>query len=176
MNRAVKIGILSGAGLGFLEGIYHAVDHGIEGFFLGFTIGGILFGGTFGLMIYIFRKLADKNNSPANKGGSGVHQVREISLPLPENQVYDICTEAVKKLNVNKVNTELRERGILTAETGFTMKSAGERIEFILTKKEDGVLVNISSKPTLSTVLHDWGKSKENVEIITSTLLAEGNK
>ncbi|TYP92017.1 hypothetical protein LX73_2260 [Fodinibius salinus] len=55
-------------------------------------------------------------------------------------------------------------RGIINAESKWTMKSFGEDIQVILSEKEEGVHISFYSRCKLETQIIDWGKNEQNAE------------
>lgn len=56
------------------------------------------------------------------------------------------------------------DKGIVTAEVPWTMKSFGERIQMQLRPQKEYVHLHILSTCKLETQLFDWGKNRENVD------------
>lgn len=56
------------------------------------------------------------------------------------------------------------DKGIITAEVPWTMKSFGERIQMQLHPQKEYVYLHILSTCKMETQLFDWGKNRKNVD------------
>ena len=102
-------------------------------------------------------------------------QRREIKLNIDLNKVFSRTLTVLKMIPaVIKISPDPVARKI-TAKIGISLLSFGELIEVELFQENGNTKIVIFSKPRLKTIMVDYGKNIENVEII-SALLKDDNK
>ena len=88
-------------------------------------------------------------------------------MDYPFEQKYEKSLKALKLIKAVVTNQD-KNSGKIEAKTGFSLKSFGEKVEIKINPKTNEVL--ISSKPSVSTTLFDYGKNLENVQKILNYL------
>jgi hypothetical protein len=141
-------------------------------------INGLLMGSAFGLvMSFIGSSLhfrAVKKTVPkVSEEALSVKQTRRIYLGVPYEEAFDLCLDSLQVINRCKIQQEERPQGKIVA---WTEKSWGQKdiITFDLSKDYgDRVQIVVSSKPSLSTTLIDFGRNLRHIEAIVSQLERE---
>ncbi len=100
-----------------------------------------------------------------------------IGILCRYDSTFDLCLEAIKKIQGSTISKEDRSAGIVEAKTGITFTSLGDIITIKLIKiNEDRTKVDVSSCTAASTVLFDYGKNQKNVDTIISFLKPYGTE
>ncbi|MBM7702863.1 hypothetical protein [Metabacillus iocasae] len=105
----------------------------------------------------------------------GVKKHHALSLPFAYDQAFEYCVEALSELHEPEIQMKDEEKGFIEAKTGQTMESWGEIITIQLeTVNEHETNVTITSKPSYSLTIVDYGVNALNVKQLTAYL--EKNK
>jgi hypothetical protein len=103
----------------------------------------------------------------------GVRHVRNVELRLPYDEAFDLCIESLSLIKKCKIHNEDRVQGKIVAKAGMTWKTWRDVISFEVRKiGNDGIQIEVSSRPALRTTVVDYGKNLENVEKIVGFLNA----
>jgi len=139
-------------------------------------LNGILSGLIFGILIsYILitlhKSLSRKVVPDASIHDFDIHQVRSIGLDMPFEQAFGLCIKSLETIYRCRVLSQSLDNGEIRARAGLNWKTWGDIINFKLTRGEDSIVVEISSRPVASSTLVDFGKNLDNVERIKRFLL-----
>src|SRR4030042_3387264 len=103
----------------------------------------------------------------------GGHHVRNVELRVPYDEAFDLCIESLNVVKRSKIQKENRSQGKIVARTGMTWRTWGDVISFAIRNPgNDGIQIEVSSRPALRWTLIDYGKNLENVELIIGFLNA----
>jgi hypothetical protein len=135
------------------------------------VIGGLLFGR---FILWMtdrnMRHLTDQGIDP---GDMQPTQSGSIEVEGDLASVYTACRRSLLRLRKLEVTNENPITGELSAKTGCTWRSFGEKISVSITGDGPNATVHIESKPRLSTTQADYGKGVENVALFTRYLLSD---
>jgi hypothetical protein len=141
----------------------NGITYGLIGGFAGGSIF-IVFTGSYD---YIFRR---RIFSKYKTKSFNLKQKREFFLSGDIRQIFQISIAALEKIHKIKNISPDFDAYKISAETGASKRTFGERIELSLFQEHDKIKVYILSKPRLKTAIFDCGKNIENVEIFSSIL------
>lgn len=163
MNIYVKIFIYTAIPFGIIMGLFYSCS-GIAS--------GILFGAIMSFVLgTIHKKSLEKTLSPKNVSDSGVKHTVNVDLKLSYDKAFKICLSSISAIKKSKVIQQNYYDGIIEAKAGMTWKSWGDIISFNIQKTNSlNTCVEVTSKPSLSTTVVDYGKNMENIEIIDNYL------
>ncbi len=100
-----------------------------------------------------------------------VRKENTISVSCRYDSAFDLCVEAIKKIQGSSISKEDRSSGIIEAKTGISFTSLGDVITIKLSKiNDERTKVDVESCTAVSTVMFDYGKNQKNVDIIISFL------
>ncbi|MEQ8188353.1 MAG: hypothetical protein ABRQ39_10335 [Candidatus Eremiobacterota bacterium] len=106
-----------------------------------------------------------------------VRKEDSINIMCRYENSFELCLEAIKKIQGSTVSKEDRSAGVLEAKTGITFTSLGDIITIKLSKiNDDRTKVDVSSCTAASTVLFDYGKNQKNVDAIIAFLKPYGTE
>ena len=183
MNRSVKLallillwiplGILLITGCAILTGGVEDAPSGIAGISAG--VGPLLLKGLLGafamIAIFIPIDIFGMRNVPPAYRNQGVKQTRVIVTKGAEEQVYSACKSALRAIRGLKIKGEDLAIGKLSAKTGMSFCSNGEKIEVAVKRLKARQLgVTVTSRPIIPTVMIDMGKNCRNVETFVREL------
>ncbi len=174
MNRHIKLFLATGIPFGIFMGIFNSFKYGIFSSLVAGVVGGIFFGGFMSLILgFLHRRSIRRMSSGKSEEAMGVHHVRNVELRLPYDKAFDLCIESLSLIKKCKIQNENRSQGKIVTKAGMTWKTWGDVISFEICKTgNDGIQVEVSSRPALRTTLVDYGKNLENVETIVGFLNA----
>jgi hypothetical protein len=111
--------------------------------------------------LFLARGSKDSTNSAIFE----IDQVRELPIKGTSKHVHFICRQALLAIpGIRDVHDDMVS-GLMTASTGASWRSAGEKIEVHVLKRDSGQFVlRCTSKPAQKNVLFDYGKNFDNVE------------
>ena len=159
-----------GISIGMIMGIIFSFQHGIRFGLVFIAIGAVfgLFGGFVSLIFAFLHSWTVKRMPSGNTEESiGVHHVRNIELNLPYDMAFNLCLESLSLIKNCKVQNEDRAQGKILGKAGMTWKTFGDIISFEVSKNaNNGIKVEVSSRPAVRTTLIDYGKNLENVDKI----------
>ncbi|HFS68208.1 MAG TPA: hypothetical protein ENK91_11000 [Bacteroidetes bacterium] len=164
----LKIFIHTGISFGILMAIFNSIQYGFIFGIISGILSGLFFGFFMSLIIGTLHKITTKNNS---KEDNKVYQTIKIKLNQSFDEVFDLCLKSLNKLKISKVIKSDFEGKLIQVKTSMSWKSFGEIITFsLIGLNENSTKIIISSKPSLSTTIVDYGKNLENLETIKSFL------
>ncbi len=165
-KTAVPFGALMGAFYGLASGLYRGITLGL--------VSGILFGGIMTAVLgALHARSVRTRSSGAQDPDYGVLQRREVRVPAPYDETFQLCVQSLEQLPGAQIQDEDPTRGVITAQTARTWDTWGDTIALAITDTEDDCThVTVSSEPTRYQVV-DYGKNLENVERIASFLKEE---
>jgi hypothetical protein len=172
MNRNLKIFMANGVPFGTFMGILFSSLYGVNAGLQGGLMSGLIFGFLMFIILGILHSRAVRKISGATSVESlDTFQSRNIKLPLPFENAFDLCIESLSQIRGCRVQEQDRSRGKIIAKSPVNWKTWGDTISFNLAgtgnEKTD---VMISSRPTSWSTIVDYGKNLENVERIISYL------
>ena len=172
-------GVLSGLFMGIVDSLEYGIVYGI----VSGIISGFIFGGIMAIVLGNMHRKSVKlllrgENSPGNFEESlGVCHVRNLEIDLPFDEVFNLCIDSLELIKKCKVMKEDRVLGNIIAKAGMTRKTWGDLITFNLRKNRDGrILIELSSRPSWSLTVVDFGKNLENIEIIVNYIKIKSGK
>ncbi|WP_110111800.1 hypothetical protein [Bacillus sp. CGMCC 1.16541] len=137
------------------------------------TWSGGLFGGLMSVCLGTYNVVSRLKSRVPLKGSVKQHHV--VTLPLPYEQTFLLCVQALSELHEPTIHTQDETQGLIEVETGQTLKSFGEIVTIQLEKEnEHTTKVTIASRPSQSLTLVDYGVNAVNVKQLTAFL--ESNK
>ncbi len=177
--RIFKISLVStfgfGGGIGLLvfiivmttKGNEHAVAYGLTA--------GIVFGLIFTTLFFCVMMPLDVLSrfllTKSSKGGqvSGFldsEQIRELALKGTSKHVHFVGRQALLAIpGIKDVHDDMAN-GRMSGSTSASWRSAGEKLEVQVIKKDAGqFILRCSSQPSMRNVVFDYGKNFDNVEI-----------
>jgi hypothetical protein len=104
----------------------------------------------------------------------GPEQTRIVHYAGSCAEAVDDARRALAAVRKVKNVAETSSPITITARTGTTFESFGEKIVLKFTPTGTGTNIEISSKPRIWTTLEDWGKGIENVETVVQYLVTRG--
>jgi hypothetical protein len=163
-RTALRAGVPFGIAMG---AIYYAQHRQVVAL-LGGTIAGLLFGIT---MAY----LQNRGEKRLQRSGLPVEdmtpvQERTISLGFDQELALQKAKEALLAIRKVRPGSIKMRADQISASTGITWQSFGERISVNVQATEAGALVHITSRPRLASTVMDSGKGCENVELFAGAL------
>jgi len=135
-------------------------------------VGGLVAGLLFGLGMAFNQRRGERRLEKlgVSAGDMKPIQDRTISLPVDANAAMEMSKSAlvaIRKIRSDSIAATGRE---ITATTGMTWKSFGERISVEIQPTVTGSSVRISSRPKVATTSMDSGKGRENVELFAKAM------
>lgn len=101
----------------------------------------------------------------------GVRHVRKSELQLPYDRAFKLCAQSLSSIGNYRIEEEDQVQGTILAKAGLYWKGNRDIVSFGLHKiSDDRTDVEVSSRPTLRTVLVDSGRNLDNVERLTKFL------
>jgi len=101
----------------------------------------------------------------------GVHQVDVISLPIPFEEAYTTCSQAIASLKFSRKIQSDQSSGTIRFHTTGTIRSYGEKILLSISEVDSNLTkITISSKPIIATTLFDYGKNAENLRLLRKAI------
>ena len=167
-----KIFIFATIPFGLCTGIATGLWAGLETGLIAGVVGGLIYGFFMSLILGAMQQFYTRLlKTDYSENLLGVHQVQAVTLDQPFDDAYATCQFTLEELAKCKITQQDKELGIIRAEITATWKSFGENI--LLTVSPDGTdlsKVTISSKPTVTTTIVDYGKNAENMRAIIELL------
>ena len=170
MNLYVKTLLVFGP-FGILMGILGVMAFG---FSFGLKFGILFFLLIWGIVLvlsFIHVKLSERMHPEDPDEVHKVHHVREIELPLPFNDAFNLCNESLTLFDRCAIVKKDLSQGKIVAERGPSLRSMGEVISFDIQQTNVWqTRIMLSSKPPLRTTIIDFGRNLKNVEKIAQYL------
>jgi hypothetical protein len=136
-------------------------------------VGALIAGLLFGIPMALYQRRGERRLEKLgiSAGDMKPAQERTISLPVDANVAIEKAKGAL--LAIRKVRSDsIKSNGSqITATTGMTWQSIGEKISVDILPDVAGSTVRISSRPKLATTSMDGGKGRENVELFVKALM-----
>jgi hypothetical protein len=178
MNIYSKLFLHGGIPFGLLMGIFSSLQNGFHSGLMTGALSGISFGVFLSLTLgFLHRRSVEKMPFGNSEEAMGVGHGRNVELRLPYHEVFDLCIDSLNLIKRSKIREENRSQGKIVARGGITWKTWGDVISFsIRNTGNDGIQVEVSSRPALRWTLVDYGKNLENVERILSFLEAHARR
>lgn len=136
-------------------------------------MGALIAGLLFGIPMALYQRRGERRLEKLgiSAGDMKPAQERTISLPVDANVAIEKAKGAL--LAIRKVRSDsIKSNGSqITATTGMTWQSIGEKISVDILPDVAGSTVRISSRPKLATTSMDGGKGRENVELFVKALM-----
>ncbi|MBU9714905.1 hypothetical protein [Evansella tamaricis] len=108
-----------------------------------------------------------------------VKQERNIHLNLPYDKTFELCQKSISTIHGAKLTLIDPTEGLLRAKTKINIRTWGDTIEIKLyrgknsTNGEAPTIARIQSRPAVPTTIIDYGKNKENIDLLTTYLEAQ---
>jgi hypothetical protein len=111
---------------------------------------------------------------PLTEETLAVRQRRALTLDLPFDEAFSLCTAAVRRLPRAYVSEDTDyNTGVILAVKGVSWRSWGEKIRFDLTGRDGGrAAVAVECRPALATTLVDYGACLRDMDALVGFLLA----
>jgi len=174
MKIHLKLFLAMGIPFGIVMGIFFSFKHGISSGMVDGVSSGLFVGGFMSLMLgFMHRRSVKRISSETSEEALGVHHVRKVKLQLTYDKVFDLCMASLSLIKKCKIQNEDRSQGKIVAKVGMTWKTWGDVISFEVREIDnDGVQVEVSSRPSVRTTLVDYGKNLENVKTLVGYINA----
>jgi len=172
MNKHLKVGIATGLTFGLAMATYGYFSTGTLTSVLINALGGVLFGAT----MAFFNSRGERRLKARGIEATDLNpvQLRKLLYPGTPQEAMEAARLALSSLRKVKKVTEAATPPQLKAKTGITFESFGEVISVELTPTTEGTIVDVSSKPRISSTQMDMGKGVENVETVVNFLIGRG--
>lgn len=164
LRTTLRAGVPFGMAMG---GIYYAQHRQVVAL-LGGVVAGLVFGVAMAALQGRGEKRLQRIGLPV--GDMTPVQERTISLTVDPHAAIDRAKDAllvIRKLRPNTIEVGANQ---ISASTGMTWQSFGERISIDVQSTPTGASVHVSSRPRLATTTMDSGKGYENVELFARAL------
>ena len=135
-------------------------------------VGGLVAGLLFGIAMAFNQRRGERRlrKLGVSAGDMKPTQERTISLPVDANAAMEKAKSALVTIRKIRANSIKATGSQITATTGMTRQSFGERISVEILPTVSGSLVRIISRPKVATTTMDSGKGRENVELFAKAL------
>jgi hypothetical protein len=172
MNRNLKIFLAGGIPFGLFTALFFSYLYGIKIGLSGGLVSGLFFGFLMFIILgFLHSRAVKKIAGDISQESMGTYQVRNIELQLPYDKTFDLCIESLNLISRCKVQEEDRSQGKIVARSSVNWKTWGDTISFDITGiSDEKTAVKVSSRPTASSTIVDYGKNLENVKTIVSFL------
>jgi hypothetical protein len=169
VKEFTKSTIRAGVPFGLAMSVFFYLQIRRPGAIVGGLVAGLLFG--IGMTLYERRREKRLRKLGLSPGDMKPTQERTISLQFDLNTAMQMAKSAL--MSIRKIQSDsIRENGHqVTARTGVTWQSFGERISVEILPTVGGSAVHIISRPKLATTTMDGGKGRENVELFGKALM-----
>lgn len=148
----------------------YALSHKPAGVLIA-TSGGLLFGS---FMAWYQRRSEKRlQRRGLNTDDMAPRQKKTIPLPLSTSDALLKAEGALASLRKLKKSSIQVVASQITATTGTTWESFGERITVDVTADAAASVVRICSRPRVATTVMDGGKGRENVELFATVLASQ---
>ena len=171
MNRHLRVALQMGVPFGLFMGMYqYSQHHNMAAFLIGLS-GGVFFGSAMAW----YQARAERRLQRLGLSAADMKpvQARSIAVPLDVDAALQKAAQALSSVRKLKSRSVDVTSGKITAKTGMTWQSLGERLTVEVVPSESGSLVHISSQPRVATTTMDGGKGRENVELFERSLTRE---
>lgn len=176
--RLLRIAIVStlgfGGGIGLLVFIFiittkgneHAAEYG--------AIAGSLFGILFTALVFcvmmpldlLLRSFIARGKETEYGSILDNKQIRELTLRGNNKHAHYVGRQALLAVPGVKNVHDNATIGTITASTNASWRSAGEKLEVSVKKKDSGqYILRCTSQPSMKNIVFDYGKNFDNVEI-----------
>jgi len=137
---------------------------------------GLLYGSCTSLTLGFLHSRAVRQISPHEpEKVLGVQHTGSTKLQLSYDKAFNLCVDSLTLIKGCKVQKEDQAQGEIVAKAGRTWESWGEKLAFSVKKIDDKYTsVEVSSRPTFSMTLVDYGKNLWNVSSIIFFLESHG--
>jgi hypothetical protein len=121
------------------------------------------------ILYYIF---ASKilNPSPNYQSSSFIDQVRQLQLPVPYPDAFDLCRNSLSSLKNTVLLFEDRRNGIIEACVLPSLLRYGVRISYHLTSQNNITHITLNVKNPVPWILIDNGITKRRADTLTTYL------
>ncbi len=171
-NLFFKLLLLSGIPFGLLISILSIQNREPSNIILNGMFSGLIFGTLVAyILISLHKALSRKVVTYSFDHDYNILQRRSIELHLNYEDAYSLCLQSLKTISRCRIKSQSPDTGIIKARAGINWKTWGDNIDFRLTKGNGSIVVEISSSPSASSTLVDFGKNLDNVERIKKFLL-----
>lgn len=135
-------------------------------------VGGLIAGLLFGIAMAFVQRRGERRLQKLGLrvGDMQPAQERTISLPVDANMAMEKAKSALAAIRKIRSDSIKATGSKITATTGMTWQSFGERIDVDILPTAAGSSVRISSRPKVATTTMDSGKGYENVELFAKAL------
>jgi hypothetical protein len=122
------------------------------------------------IMTFIHSRIVKRKASELSEDRFGVHQQRALTLHLPYDRAFDLCSESLQFLGGRIKKTE-RSAGKIEAQTAWTTRTFGCVVSYEIKPIGERLTeILITSRPKVRTTLVDYGENLENVETLCEFL------
>jgi hypothetical protein len=160
--------IRAGVPFAIAMGVFYYVQHRRTIAIVGGLIAGLLFG--IAMAMYQQRGERRLQKLGVSAGDMKPTQERIISLRVDANAAMEKAKSALAAIRKIRPDSIKVTGSQITATTGITWQSFGERISVDILPTEAGSSVRISSRPKVAMTAMDSGKGHENVELFAKAL------
>ncbi|GGE80808.1 hypothetical protein [Priestia taiwanensis] len=125
----------------------------------------VMSGGLFGLFMTLFAIAMYK--AMGKKPGEKIVASESITIELPYIEAFIQCLQSVQVIGKHEMLNSDEQQGIIEVKSANSMESFGEIITYTLQSiDEHRTHVILTSKPSWSKTIEDWGKNENNVRQI----------
>ena len=164
--------MMSGIPFGFLIGVFSLQREEALDVILNGILAGLVFGTLVSYMlISLHKSLSRKVVTDSFNHDFGIFQSHRIEIPLSYEDAYSICLQSLKTISRCSIKFQNPDIGIIKARAGINWKTWGDNVYLKLIKGKGSTIVEISSRPSASSTLVDFGKNLDNVERIKRFLI-----
>jgi hypothetical protein len=165
--------IRAGVPFGLAMGVFFCLQTRQPGAMVGGVVGGIVSGLLFGVAIAMYQRRGERRlrKLGVSAGDMRPAQERTIALPADANAAMKKAKNALAVIRKIQSDSISENGNQVTARTGITWQSFGERISVEVQPTVAGSSVRISSRPKVATTTMDGGKGRENVELFAKAFM-----
>jgi hypothetical protein len=166
INRWIFVPLIFALSMGILFAWMDS-NYWLGGLLYGFTLGAIE-----GLIIQLWSEYRTKSISRTKEEKDfSILQKRNIVLLLNLADAFNVCEESIEQLGNARIKYENRDDRFIKAKTKINFHSFGTEIKVNLTPLNDSLTeVEISTRPSLRTIVVDYGESLNVIEKMSSFL------
>lgn len=168
MKRFLQVALRAGVPFGVAMGLFYYVQNRQPIAILIGLIAGLLFG----IAMAFTQRCGERRLQRLGLSTGDMRPVQErtVSLPLDINAALMKSRTALNAIRKVQTASIFINENQITATTGMTWQSFGERISVDIQPAADGSTVRISSRPKVATTIMDSGKGLENVELFARSV------
>jgi hypothetical protein len=131
-------------------------------------VGSAAFGATLTVLLALADQVGRLSGTGISRSMSPQQKIEIHSNASPE-QIDHALKEVLARLSV-KTDSIIQKKGLLLADTGFSLRSFGENIAITVRAVQGGHAVIVSSRPRVASTLIDYGKGRHNVNEIARAI------